>query len=123
MVKGHLGSVRIVVKSSDGTTPTSPTSAGTSMTYDAFGNVVGGNSFTAYAAAFQPFGFAGGLYDSDTRLLRFGARDYDPEVGRWLSPDPRGFGGGDPNLQAYAGNDPVNFKDPTGLDVSTSTAL
>lgn len=31
---------------------------------------------------FQPFGFAGGLYDRDTRLVPFGARDYDPETGR-----------------------------------------
>jgi len=32
---------------------------------------------------FQPFGFAGGLYDPDTGLVRFGARDYDPFTGRW----------------------------------------
>ena len=29
-------------------------------------------------AGFQPFGFASGLYDSDTRLTHFGAREYDP---------------------------------------------
>ena len=28
-----------------------------------------------------PFGFAGGLHDRDTGLVRFGYRDYDPEVG------------------------------------------
>ncbi len=32
----------------------------------------------------QPFGFAGGLYDADTGLVRFGARDYDPETGQYV---------------------------------------
>ncbi len=32
--------------------------------------------------SFQPFGFAGGLYDLDTKLTRFGARDYDAETSR-----------------------------------------
>ena len=34
------------------------------------------------------FGFAGGIYDPDTELVRFGARDYDPRVGRWTTKDP-----------------------------------
>ena len=38
---------------------------------------------------FQPFGFAGGLYDPDTGLVRFGARDYDAETGRWTSKERR----------------------------------
>ncbi|MFZ1827466.1 MAG: RHS repeat-associated core domain-containing protein [Candidatus Competibacteraceae bacterium] len=50
---------------------------------------------------FQPFGFAGGLYDQDTGLVRFGARDYDPETGRWTAKDPILFAGGDANLFAY----------------------
>jgi RHS repeat-associated protein len=32
-----------------------------------------------------PFGFAGGLQDKDTGLVRFGYRDYDPDVGRWTA--------------------------------------
>jgi RHS repeat-associated protein len=63
---------------------------------------------------FQPFGFAGGLYDADTGLVRFGARDYDPEVGRWTAKDPLLFDGGDTNLYAYGVNDPVNNQDPRG---------
>ena len=63
---------------------------------------------------FQPFGFAGGLFDTDTGLVRFGARDYDARTGRWTSKDPIRFGGGDSNLFGYVLGDPVNFIDPTG---------
>jgi RHS repeat-associated protein len=64
---------------------------------------------------FQPFGFAGGLYDADTGLVRFGARDYDAFAGRWTARDPVLFRGGSANLYEYVGNDPVNFIDPWGL--------
>ncbi len=63
---------------------------------------------------FQPFGFAGGMYDTDTGLVHFGARDYDPETGRWIQKDPLLFGGGDTNLYRYCAGDLVNAIDPTG---------
>jgi RHS repeat-associated protein len=63
---------------------------------------------------FQPFGFAGGLYDADTGLTRFGARDYDAQTGRWTTKDPIRFGGGT-NFYGYVLNDPVNLVDPAGL--------
>ena len=62
-----------------------------------------------------PFGFAGGLYDPDTGLVHFGARDYDPMIGRWVSKDPILFRGGQGNLYVYVGNDPVNNADLAGL--------
>ncbi|HHH46990.1 MAG TPA: RHS repeat-associated core domain-containing protein [Thiotrichales bacterium] len=65
-------------------------------------------------SGFQPFGFAGGLYDPDAGLVRFGARDYDAEVGRWTAVDPILFAGGDTNLYGYVLNDPVNGFDPDG---------
>ena len=67
---------------------------------------------------FQPFGFAGELYDPDTGLVRFGARDYDPYCGRWTAKDPIGFNGG-LNLYGYNLNDPVNFIDPLGFGPGT----
>jgi RHS repeat-associated protein len=80
------------------------------MDYDEFGNVTWDTS-----PGFQPFGFAGGLYDRDTGLVRFGARDYDPETGRWTCKDPIGFGGGDTNLYEYVRNDPGNYVDLFGM--------
>jgi RHS repeat-associated protein len=55
------------------------------------------------------------LYDTDTGLVRFGARDYDAETGRWTAKDPIGFNGGDSNLYGYVMSDPVGFVDPDGL--------
>ena len=63
----------------------------------------------------MPFGFAGGLADADTGLVRFGLRDYDPEAGRWTARDPALYEGGQANLYAYVSNDPVARRDPTGL--------
>ncbi len=64
---------------------------------------------------FQPFGFAGGLYDPDTKLVRFGARDYDASTGRWTSKDPILFKGGLSNLYEYVVNDPLDRFDQSGL--------
>lgn len=47
--------------------------------------------------------------------MRFGARDYDAETGRWTAKDPIGFEGGS-NFYRYASNNPVNLKDRLGLD-------
>ena len=87
-------------------------SSAQALEYDDFGNVTRDT-----APGFQPFGFAGGLYDVDTGLVRFGARDYDPTIGRWTSKDPIGFGGG-LNMYAYCDNDPINNVDPDGNVVS-----
>ncbi len=78
--------------------------------YDSFGNVIN-DSAPDFAL---PFGFARGLHDRDTWLVRFGFRDYDPETGRWTAKDPIFFAGGDTDLYGYVLSDPVNFVDPTG---------
>jgi RHS repeat-associated protein len=62
----------------------------------------------------HPFGFAGGLYDPDTELMRFGARDYDPQTGRWTAKDPIRFASGDSGLYKYTMGDPTNLLDATG---------
>jgi len=85
--------------------------------YDSFGNVINDTN----SAMKVPFGFAGGLHDRDTGLVRFGYRDYDPDTGRWTAKDPIGFGGGDTDLYGYCVNDPVNFADPWGLETGIWT--
>ena len=102
ILSDHLGSPRLVIDTETGAVVQR-------MAYDEFGRVIEDSN-----PGFQPFGFAGGLYDQDTGLVRFGARDYDPETGRWTSKDPIGFDGGDSNLYGYVLSDPVNAIDPTG---------
>nr|BFD58110.1 hypothetical protein CKG001_02170 [Bdellovibrio sp. CKG001] len=102
IISDHLGSPRLVVKQSDGTVIQR-------MNHDEFGRVTEDTN-----PGYLPFGFAGGHYDNHTQLVRFGARDYDPETGRWTSKDPILFNGGDTNLFGYVQNDPVNLIDPTG---------
>jgi RHS repeat-associated protein len=81
------------------------------ITYDEFGNVLSDSS-----PGFQPFGFAGGLYDQDTRVVRFGGRDYNSATGRWTAKDPKLLSGGDLNLYVYGSSDPINVIDPLGKD-------
>ena len=98
------GSPRFVINTSSGTVVDA-------ITYDAWGRIT-----SESAPGTIPFGFAGGLADPDTGLVHFGARDYDPTTGTWTGPDPIQFAGGGPNLYQYAGSDPVNIVDPSGLD-------
>lgn len=109
VITDHLGSPVYVVNVAD------PSDVLLDAEYDEWGRVT---SYEAYGVANAgwpiPFGFAGGLYDETTGLVRFGARDYDPEIGRWTSKDPILFGGGQANLYVYTGNDPNNFVDPEG---------
>lgn len=57
--------------------------------------------------------FAGASLEPETGLYYMRARFYDPTVGRFIAEDPIGIEGG-ANLFAYAGNDPINQRDPTG---------
>jgi RHS repeat-associated protein len=90
---------------------------------DASGSVVKRMTFDSWGVQIEdsnpafsmPFGFAGGLATTETGMVRFGFRDYDPLVGRWMARDPILYQGGQANLYAYANNDPVNYHDPSGL--------
>ena len=84
------------------------------LTYDSFGSLVS-DSNPSFAL---PIGFAGGLVDPTTRLVRFGLRDYDPDAGRWTARDPVFFDAPAVNLYAYTDNNPLSFRDTSGLDWS-----
>jgi len=103
IIKDHLGSPRLVVNTTDGT-------VSQRMDYNDLGKVTSDSN-----QGFQHFGFAGGIYDGQSKLVKFGARDYDAETGRWTSKDPIRFDGGDTNLYGYVLQDPINFVDPSGL--------
>src|SRR5438105_8277468 len=107
IVSDHLGSPRLVIDTTAGTIVER-------IDYDEFGNVTVDTN-----PGFQPFGFAGGLYDQHTGLTRFGARDYDAQVGRWIAKDIIPFNA-TANLYTYAENDPVNLLDLDGHRPLTS---
>ncbi len=102
VIKDHLGSIRMIVNTSTGEVVKT-------LRYSEFGEI------TDETGTFNTiFGFAGGIRDTDTGLTKFGARWYDPEVGRWISKEPLGFEGA-MNFYSYCDGDPVNKVDVTGL--------
>ena len=68
----------------------------------------------------NPFRYKGYYYDEETKLYYLTSRYYDPEVGRFITPDSincldsKSITG--LNLYAYCVNDPVNRLDPSGHD-------
>lgn len=77
--------------------------------YSAYGEV------TASPDSFwNPWQFSSKRLDPETGFNNFGRRYYNPETGRWITPDPLGFEGG-PNLYAYLLNNPLTHFDLYGL--------
>ena len=103
VVTDQLGSVRAVVRASDGAIVQR-------TDYDAWGVVTADSG-----GAFQSLGYAGGLMDRATGLERFGARDYESGVGRWTVRDPSGAVDGAQSLYAYAAGSPCTLIDEAGL--------
>lgn len=99
----QVGSLRLVTDASGNVIK--------AIDYDSFGNIIQDTNPTFD----MPFGFAGGLIDFDTGLVRFGFREYSPEIGRWTAKDPIFFMGGSIDLYSYCVNDPINSIDFTGL--------
>lgn len=62
----------------------------------------------------QPWRLAGQYFDEESGLCYVLARYYNPELGRFLSPDPLGFEGGSMNFYTFGDGDPVNRIDPSG---------
>jgi RHS repeat-associated protein len=81
----------------------------TSYNYSPFGK-----KQTTGVTSRNPFTFTG-REDDGTGYYYYRARYYNPDQKRFIAEDPLGFGGGDSNLQAYVGNNPINATDPYGL--------
>ena len=78
--------------------------------YGSFGEVL----FESDPAAGDRFKFTGREYDPTTGLYYYRARWFNPQTGRFNSPDPVGFAAGDLNLYRYVGNAPTLATDPYG---------
>ena len=108
VITDQVGSPRLVLDAQTGAIVDA-------ISYDASGRIM-----SETAPGTIPFAFAGGLIDTDTGFVHLGARDLDTVTGRWTGPDPLLFGAGDTNLYRYAGGDPVNATDSTGLGLTIS---
>ncbi len=115
----YLGNVRAVVsdlKTPSGTTYT--TNATVSNDYYPFGMLLPSRNTgeTAYR-----FGYQGKEHDDELKSTAnsydFGARMYDPRVGRWLSMDPLQAKYPDLSPYNFCANDPVNLMDPDGNEI------
>ena len=82
----------------------------------------------AWQASYDPFGqasvsgtitqnlrFPGQYFDVESGWTHNGFRDYVPELGRYLEPDPLGRLGSGNNLYVYVFDNPANLIDPLGL--------
>lgn len=80
--------------------------------YEPYGKSAGSTGTTP-----NPFRFAGEYYDAASGLYKVGARYYDAATGRWTSADPMAVSLDErgSNSYSYAGGDPVNSTDPSGL--------
>jgi RHS repeat-associated protein len=105
IVSDHLGSVRLVVNVASGW-------VAQRLDYDGYGRVTLDTN-----PGFQGFGYAGGLWDGATGLVRFGARDYDASMGRWTSRDPQHPGPHGYGAYLYGVADPMSFLDLDGRDI------
>jgi RHS repeat-associated protein len=111
LTKDHLGSTRLVINGQ-------PSPAVTN--YGPYGMPLTGAGLSAPPSK----GYIGERFDPETGLQYLHARYYDPDLGRFLSPDTWDptLPGVDNNRYAYAGNDPVNGSDPGGHATFTKDA-
>ncbi|MDD3596769.1 RHS repeat-associated core domain-containing protein [Sulfuricurvum sp.] len=91
--------------------------------YDTYGNITKADLLHddegKAIQTLNPYRYTGREIDTDD-LYYYRARYYDPTMGRFITPDPIGFLGGDTNFYRYVGNDPMNYTDPSGLSGLTA---
>ena len=104
----------------------------TTYAYDAWGSVVSQTgTLSSTVGEANPFRYRGYYLDSETGFCYVSSRYYDPEIGRWISPEPNiDYGEFDEsagqlayNLFAYCANNPVKFIDDTGESITLACIL
>ena len=80
-----------------------------------FGNDVPNNDPSGLGAFDFPLRFPGQYFDRETNLHYNYFRDYDSAIGRYVSSDPIGLGGG-MNTYGYVWQSPLMFFDSFGLE-------
>jgi RHS repeat-associated protein len=127
MMKDHLGNNRLAfrcieIENATAITQAYPAIVTAEYQYDAWGlsieNQMMASSFTAQFgkfAATNRYKYNDKEYIGDSKLYDYGARHYDPVVGRWWAVDPLaeldfGF-----SSYTYVGNNPMIFMDPNGM--------
>ncbi len=83
--------------------------------YDEWGSLVAGADFGISGKNRSRFKGALMLGPDGVEVYYMRNRWYEPKTGRFLSEDPIGLQGGI-NPYTFAGNDPINGRDPTGLE-------
>ena len=78
-----------------------------------------GGRVVSVSAVGNSWRYRGKRVDKELGLIYFGYRYYDPEVGRWISPDPAGSIDG-PNLYAFVRNNPIKYVDYFGLNATSN---
>jgi RHS repeat-associated protein len=112
--RDHLGSVDVITDSNGVVLER--------LKYDPFGARLSASNLDEQQAVSQTGeteGFAGHQHDDDLGLINMGARMYDPQLCRFLSPDPivsNLYYGQAYNRYSYVKNNPLSSTDPSGLD-------
>jgi len=89
----------------------------TAYSYEPFGNVALSGAPSANSYQFT------GRENDDTGFYFYRARYYSPGLQRFISQDPIGFAGGDPNLYAYVADNPTGARDSTGTIIGIDDAI
>jgi len=95
--------------------------------FDGSGNPIGTYDVHGIFRGYSPWGnrflFTGREYLSELALYDYRNRMYQPELGRFMQPDPKEFSAGDYNLYRYCHNDPVNKSDAMGLELDVVQSI